>query len=246
MLSVQKSGHHLREEMIPIERSRQGGFTLIEIMIVIAIIGLIAAIAIPSFLRSKVAANEIAAIEVLRGLFTAEEAFRLADIIDQDGDGAGEFGFFQELCGRVAPPGHVTPVSPEFFDPLFGVINAVGAADRAGYYFKIYLPGPGPAGPPVGETSGSNSASANSNEIDMREFRWVCYAWPMSYNFTARRTFVVNHDGVIFVTRAAVTTYDSTTTMPLPHAAYEPGTQNFAGTLANGLGNDGNIWHPSD
>ncbi|KPJ63443.1 MAG: hypothetical protein AMS15_00375 [Planctomycetes bacterium DG_23] len=232
--------------MIPIRKNHQAAFTLIELMIVIAIIAFIAAIAIPSFLRAKIAANESGAIQTLRSLFTAEEELRLADIIDQDADGSGEYGFFQELCGKVAPPGHAAPVLPEFFDPVFGVMNGAGAASRAGYHFKIYLPGPGAAGPPVGETGGSNSASANQNEIDMREVRWVCYAWPMAHNFTARRAFALNQDGIIFVTKAMVTTYDSTNVIPQPQAAYAPGSQNLKGTLANGVGTDGNTWRPSD
>ena len=52
------------------------GFTLVEIMIVVAIIALLAAISIPSLLRSRLAANETAAIGTTRTISTACETFR--------------------------------------------------------------------------------------------------------------------------------------------------------------------------
>src|SRR3989338_271196 len=54
------------------------GFTLVEIMIVVAIIALLAAIAIPNLLRARHNANESAAIAALRTLSTAEESYRAA------------------------------------------------------------------------------------------------------------------------------------------------------------------------
>ena len=54
------------------------GFTLVEIMIVVAIISLLAAIAIPNLLRASHNANEAASIAALRTISTACESFRSA------------------------------------------------------------------------------------------------------------------------------------------------------------------------
>jgi prepilin-type N-terminal cleavage/methylation domain-containing protein len=53
----------------------QRGFSLIELLIVVAIILIIAAIAIPNFLRSRIAANQASAIESVRTITTAEVTY---------------------------------------------------------------------------------------------------------------------------------------------------------------------------
>lgn len=56
-------------------RKRQAGFSLIELLIVVAIILIIAAIAIPSFLSSRMSANEASAVASVRSISTAETAY---------------------------------------------------------------------------------------------------------------------------------------------------------------------------
>jgi len=55
--------------------AREKGFSLIELLIVVAIILIIAAIAIPNLLRSRIAANEASAVGSIRTINTAEVTF---------------------------------------------------------------------------------------------------------------------------------------------------------------------------
>jgi type IV pilus assembly protein PilA len=57
---------------------QQKGFSLIELLIVVAIILIIAAISVPSYLRSRIAANESAAVASMRTLNTAQISYNSA------------------------------------------------------------------------------------------------------------------------------------------------------------------------
>jgi len=77
------------------------GFSLLELLIVVAIILIIATIAIPSLLRSRQAAHEAAAVSTLRTINTAEVTYLST--------GNGKFGSLQDLINNTLIPSNFIP-----------------------------------------------------------------------------------------------------------------------------------------
>jgi len=232
----------------------QEGFTLIELMIVIAIIAIIAAIAIPSLLRSQMSANETAAVGTLRTLIASQAQFKGAVVVDQDNDGTGEYGFFQELAGS-APPRIVAPQVPsvvrpgEYITQLLGNVDAAGIAAKSGYHFYIYLP-TGAAGN-IGESNPlAGGVAANA---EMQECHFICYAWPLTFGTSGKRCFVVNQQGEVYTARnlaGGAPIYNGTGAIPPGSAAIDPAyptPADLAGPFPNrGVAAvDGQLWNPA-
>ena len=67
-------------------RSESAGFSLVELLIVVTVIGIIASMAIPNLLRSKAAANEAVVIGYMRSWTAAQELYHMRHGVYADAD----------------------------------------------------------------------------------------------------------------------------------------------------------------
>lgn len=107
---------------------RQSGFSLIELLIVVAIILVIAAMAIPNFLRSKMSANEASAVSSLRTINTAQTTYSIT---------YPQIGYADALTKLAFPASgnSVDPTAAGLLDWVLGC--STQPCQKSGYSFAI-------------------------------------------------------------------------------------------------------------
>lgn len=107
---------------------RSRGFSLIELLVVVAIILVIAAIAIPNLMRSRMLANESSAAASLRAINTAQGSY----IITYAGQG------YADVLAKLGPPGGGGPPTSAAADLLDSTLGcAAQPCQKSGYKFAI-------------------------------------------------------------------------------------------------------------
>lgn len=114
---------------------KQKGFSLIELLIVVAIILIIAAIAIPNLLRSRMAANESSAVGSIRTITTAEVTYASTYPDEGYSDSLAQLG--------GAAPCVATSANACLIDQVLAAATTAGTA-KSGYFFTYATVGAGP------------------------------------------------------------------------------------------------------
>lgn len=204
---------------------REKGFTLIELMIVIAIIAIIAAIAIPGLLRSTMAANEKSAIGTMRDMTSTESLWRAKDL---DRNGIPDYWVADVGCmyriersgavagiplAELAMQVDVARADGDPFTPAGGVyypatinVGAVNLLASVGTVFSAASPPRAKAGylyeALVNDNDGNSFIPAvdddgqGMNANDINRFGFVAY--PEIHNTSGSATFLIDNSGTVF------------------------------------------------
>jgi len=130
-------------------RNKQKGFSLIELLIVVAIILIIAAIAIPNLLRARIAANEASAVSSLRTMNTACITYNTS------------FNSYPSSLTNLAPVASGTTPTSTSADLLDATLTT-SPFQKSGYTFTFAVPAAG--------TYSINADPITANQTGVRAF----------------------------------------------------------------------------
>jgi type IV pilus assembly protein PilA len=144
---------------------KQKGFSLIELLIVVAIILIIAAIAIPNLLRARIAANESSAVSAIRTVNTAEVSYQSAYPTVGYSTTLGQLG--PGAAGATCPAGGPLSTNACLIDSVLSNAITPGTAKSGFYYAEAGVVG---AGGTLILTYGVGAAPSAFNQTGVRNF----------------------------------------------------------------------------